>query len=64
MWRRRMRERDGSDGREEGGWKETRRGQHNDEKSSNFSAVIRNSDVLFIQQDQPKLGYFHPWLCS
>lgn len=68
MWRRRMRERDGSDGREEGGWKETRRGQYNDEKGcmagSNFSAVIRNSGVLLFGRTNQSSGYFHPWLCS
>lgn len=55
-----MRERDGSDGREEGGWKETRRGQHNDEKRSNFSAVIRNSGVLlFSRTNQSSAIFIH-----
>lgn len=45
-----MREREGGDGREEGGLEKTRRGQHNDEKGflagSNFPAVLWNSGVL------------------
>lgn len=64
-----MRERDGNDGREEGGWKQTRRGQHNNKKKgglagSNFSVVIRNSGVLLFGSTNQSSGCFHPWLCS
>lgn len=54
-----MRERDGSDGREKGGWKETRRGQHNNKKRrlGRLEFLGCNSELRrdVIRQHQPKL---------